>query len=73
MKSDICWVSFSTHHIHILFSISTLTLPAITVNATTRRDPDSNIVGVVGVAQDVTESSKNDRAVAAVSNIYFKV
>uniref|UniRef100_A0A6V2LA27 histidine kinase n=1 Tax=Ditylum brightwellii TaxID=49249 RepID=A0A6V2LA27_9STRA len=38
------------------------------VNATTRRDADSNIVGVVGVAQDVTESSKNDRAVAAMAN-----
>lgn len=31
------------------------------VNATTRRDSESNIVGVVGVAQDLTESSKNDR------------
>ena len=29
------------------------------VNATTRRDPDGRIVGVVGVAQDVTESFKN--------------
>lgn len=38
------------------------------VNATTRRDPDANIVGVVGVAQDVTESSKNDRAVAAMAH-----
>lgn len=38
------------------------------VNATTRRDADYNIVGVVGVAQDVTESSKNDRAVAAMAN-----
>lgn len=31
------------------------------VNASARRDPDYNIVGVLGVAQDVTESSKNDR------------
>ena len=38
------------------------------VNATTRRDADSNIVGVVGVAQDVTESSKNDRAIAAMAH-----
>jgi PAS domain S-box-containing protein len=38
------------------------------VNATTRRDPDNHIVGVVGVAQDVTESSKNDRAVAAMAH-----
>ena len=38
------------------------------VNASTRRDDDHNIVGVVGVAQDVTESSKNDRAVAAMGH-----
>jgi len=38
------------------------------VNATTRRDAENNIVGVVGVAQDVTESTKNDRAVAAMAN-----
>ena len=38
------------------------------VNATTRRDEDSNIVGVVGVAQDVTESKRHDRAVAAMAN-----
>ena len=37
------------------------------VNATTRRDPESNIVGVVGVAQDVTEAAKHDRAVAAMA------
>jgi len=40
----------------------------MTVNATTRRDPDLHIVGVIGVAQDVTESSKNDRAVAAMAH-----
>lgn len=38
------------------------------VNATTRRDPDSNIIGVVGVAQDVSEAWKHDRAVAAMAN-----
>ena len=38
------------------------------VNATTRRDAESNIVGVVGVAQDVTEAAKHDRAVAAMAN-----
>ena len=38
------------------------------VNATTRRDPENNIVGVVGVAQDVTEAAKQDRAVAAMAN-----
>jgi PAS domain S-box-containing protein len=38
------------------------------VNATTRRDANNNIVGVVGVAQDVTEAAKQDRAVAAMAN-----
>lgn len=38
------------------------------VNATTRLDPENNIVGVVGVAQDVTEAKKHDRAVAAMAN-----
>ena len=33
------------------------------VNATTRRDAENNIVGVVGVAQNVTEAVKRDRAV----------
>ena len=38
------------------------------VNATTRRDVDNKIVGVVGVAQDVTEAAKHDRAVAVMAN-----
>jgi len=38
------------------------------LNATTRRDPDGEIVGVVGVAQDVTESSKNEKAIKAMAN-----
>jgi PAS domain S-box-containing protein len=38
------------------------------VNATTRRDAENSIVGVVGVAQDVTEAAKHDRAVAAMAN-----
>ena len=38
------------------------------VNATTRRDVENNVVGVVGVAQDVTEAAKHDRAVAAMAN-----
>lgn len=37
------------------------------VNATTRRDPEGKFVGVVGVAQDVTESSKHDRAAKAMA------
>ena len=31
------------------------------VNATTRRDVESNIIGVVGIAQDVTEKSRQER------------
>lgn len=38
------------------------------VNATTRRDAENNIVGVLVVAQDVTEAAKHDRAVAAMAN-----
>jgi PAS domain S-box-containing protein len=38
------------------------------VNATSRRDAENNIVGVVGVAQDVTEAAQHDRAVAAMAN-----
>ncbi len=38
------------------------------VNATTRRNADNVVVGVVGVAQDVTETAKHDRAVAAMAN-----
>ena len=29
------------------------------VNSTTRRDANNNVVGVVGVAQDVTEAAKS--------------
>ena len=37
------------------------------VNATTRRDAENNVVGVVAVAQDVTESVQRDRAVAGMA------
>ena len=37
------------------------------VNATTRRDPDGNVVGVVGVAQDVTEAVERDNAVRSMA------
>ena len=38
------------------------------VNATTRRDAENNVVGVVGVAQDVTDAVQRDRAVAGMAN-----
>ena len=37
------------------------------VTATTRRDAENNIVGVVGVAQDVTEAAKCNRAVTGMA------
>jgi PAS domain-containing protein len=37
------------------------------VNATTRRDASNNVVGVVGVAQDVTEAVQRDKAVAGMA------
>mmetsp|Transcript_10740 Transcript_10740/g.25976 ORF Transcript_10740/g.25976 Transcript_10740/m.25976 type:complete len:855 (-) Transcript_10740:65-2629(-) len=38
------------------------------VNASTRRNAhDNTVIGVVGVAQDVTETTKHDRAVAAMA------
>ena len=38
------------------------------VNATTRWDTEGKIFGVVGVAQDVTETTKHNRSVAAMEN-----
>jgi len=38
------------------------------VNATTRRDENNQVVGVVGLAQDVTEAAKHDRAVASIAH-----
>ena len=40
----------------------------IIVNATSRRDENANIVGVLGVGQDVTEVIKHDTEVAAMAN-----
>eukprot|EP00978_Attheya_sp_CCMP212_P016854 scaffold44492_cov56-Attheya_sp.AAC.2 len=38
------------------------------VNATTRRNAENGIIGVVGVAQDVTEAAQRDRAVSTMAN-----
>lgn len=40
----------------------------ILLNATSRRDENAKIVGVLGVAQDVTEVTRHDREVAAMAN-----
>jgi len=37
------------------------------LNATARRDAENNVVGVVSVAQDVTEAVQRDKAVAAMA------
>lgn len=44
----------------------------ILLNATTRRDEDSHIVGVLGVGQDVTEVTKHDRYVT-ISSLFTYV
>ena len=41
------------------------------VNATTRRDAQKNIVGVVGVAQDVTETAQHDRGMCVLDILYL--
>ena len=43
-------------------------LEYLLVNTTTRRDINNNVIGGVGVAQDVTEAVRHYRAVAAMSN-----
>ena len=57
-----------TSNYELEFATKTNKTRYLLVNATTRRDEDNNIVGVVGVAQDVTESKRHDRAVAAMAN-----
>lgn len=37
------------------------------MNATTRRDLEKNVVGVVGVAQDVTEAVERDAAICSIA------
>ena len=37
------------------------------MNATTRRDANNRVVGVVGVAQDVTEATMHDRAAVSMA------
>uniref|UniRef100_A0A7S4SBF0 histidine kinase n=1 Tax=Ditylum brightwellii TaxID=49249 RepID=A0A7S4SBF0_9STRA len=57
-----------TSNYELEFRTKTNEVRYLLVNATTRRDAENNIVGVVGVAQDVTEAAKHDRAVAAMAN-----
>ena len=56
-----------TSNYELEFSTASNEIRYLLVNATTRRDAEYNIIGVVGVAQDVTETKKHDRAVAAIA------
>jgi signal transduction histidine kinase len=56
-----------TSNYELEFETKSKEIRYLLVNATTRRDAEYNITGVVGVAQDVTESTKNDRAMTVVS------
>lgn len=57
-----------TSNYELEFQTKTNEVRYLLVNATTRRDVENKIVGVVGVAQDVTEAAQHDRAVAAMAN-----
>eukprot|EP00980_Cylindrotheca_fusiformis_P030725 scaffold25303_cov117-Cylindrotheca_fusiformis.AAC.5 len=56
-----------TTNYHIEFLTSTKETRHLLVNASTRRDTENNVVGVVGFAQDVTEAVYRDRAVASMA------
>ena len=58
---------FSTSNYEIEFCTKFDETRHLLVNATTRCD-DETIIGVVGVAQDVTETKKHDREVASIAN-----
>jgi len=56
-----------TSNYELEFRTKTNEVRYLLVNATTRRDPESHIIGVVGVAQDVTEATKQDQAVKSMA------
>jgi PAS domain S-box-containing protein len=57
-----------TSNYELEFTTKSNEIRYLLVNATSRRDAENNVVGVVGVAQDVTEAAQHDRAVAAMAN-----
>ena len=59
LENALCGVETSNYELD--FETRGKEVRHLLVNATTRRDAENNITGVVGVAQDVTESAKNDR------------
>jgi PAS domain S-box-containing protein len=58
---DMALIGVETSNFDIEFKNRDNETRHILVNATTRRDENSNIVGVLGVAQDVTKGTKHDR------------
>ncbi|GMH53390.1 hypothetical protein TrST_g1281 [Triparma strigata] len=56
-----------TSNYELEFETKTKQTVYLLVNATSRRDTDGTIVGVVGVAQDVTEAKNNENAITAVA------
>ena len=64
---DLALQGNETSNYELEFTTKSKQIRYLLVNASTRRDPENNIVGVLGVAQDVTESSKNERRVAAIA------
>lgn len=69
---DKALLGVETSNFEIEFENRSHEIRHILVNATTRRDEDSNIVGVLGVGQDVTEVTKHDRYVA-ISSLFTYV
>jgi len=60
--------SIGTSNYELEFRTKSNEIRHLLVNATPRRDDENNIVGVVGVAQDITEAVDRDRAVATIAN-----
>ena len=60
-----------TSNYELEFTTKSSETPYLLVNATTRRDADNNIIGVVGVAQDVTETAQHDRGTCVLDILYL--
>mmetsp|Transcript_34554 Transcript_34554/g.34745 ORF Transcript_34554/g.34745 Transcript_34554/m.34745 type:complete len:132 (-) Transcript_34554:76-471(-) len=57
-----------TSNYELEFRTKSTKIRYLLMNATTHCDAENNIVGVLGVAQDVTEAYKHDQRVAAMAN-----
>jgi len=65
---DNAWKGEETSNYELEFGTKSNEIRYLLLNETTCRDEDSNIIGVVGVAQDVTEAAHCDRAVTGMAN-----